>query len=190
VIVFERTRGGMSPTHYRSGGVQEVLTFAVGQCSLGAILVALSARGVAAILRGDDPDTLVRELEGRFPRARLVGGDTAYEQLVAQVVGLVEAPAHGLALPLDVRGTAFQQRVWRALRDVPFAAAELTADDAVRPHPRPEPVGRVRPLSGRPANFRLDRSRAGLDSVSGSQLRVLSRDPTRLRGCHWQAGCV
>ena len=118
---YEASTGvlGMSPTHYRSGGAQEVLTFAVGQCSLGAILVASSAKGVAAILLGDDPQTLVRDLEDRFSRARLVGGDAAYEQLVAQVVGLVEAPAHGLALPLDVRGTAFQQRVWLALREIP-----------------------------------------------------------------------
>ena len=118
---YEASTGvlGMSPTHYRSGGAQEVLTFAVGQCSLGAILVASSAKGVAAILLGDDPQTLVRDLQDRFPRARLVGGDAAYEQLVARVVGLVEAPAHGLDLPLDVRGTAFQQRVWLALREIP-----------------------------------------------------------------------
>ena len=123
---YEASTGvlGMSPTHYRSGGVQEVLTFAVGQCSLGAILVASSAKGVAAILLGDDPQALVRDLEDRFPRARLVGGDAAYEQRVAQVVGLVEAPAHGLALPLDVRGTAFQQRVWLALREIPAGTTE------------------------------------------------------------------
>jgi AraC family transcriptional regulator of adaptative response/methylated-DNA-[protein]-cysteine methyltransferase len=110
---------GMSPTRYRSGGAEEVLTFAVGQCSLGAILVASSTKGVAAVLLGDDPVALVRDLEDRFPRAQLVGGDAAYEALVAQVVGLVEAPASGLALPLDVRGTAFQQRVWLALREIP-----------------------------------------------------------------------
>ncbi len=110
---------GMSPTHFRSGGAHEVLTFAVGQCSLGAILVASSAKGVAAILLGDDPGELLHDLEDRFPKAQLVGADAAYEQLVAQVVGLVEAPARGLALPLDVRGTAFQQRVWLALREIP-----------------------------------------------------------------------
>jgi len=131
---YEASTGvlGMSPTHYRSGGVQEVLTFAVGQCSLGAILVASSAKGVTAILLGDDPDTLVRDLEDRFPRARLVGGDAAYEQLVAQVVGLVEAPAHGLALPLDVRGTAFQQRVWLALREIPAGQTETYSSIAER----------------------------------------------------------
>lgn len=110
---------GMSPTRYRAGGAHEVLSFAVGQCSLGAILVASSTKGVAAIMLGDDPDGLVRELDNRFPNAQLVGADPAYEQLMAQVVGLVEAPAHGHALPLDVRGTAFQQRVWLALREIP-----------------------------------------------------------------------
>jgi AraC family transcriptional regulator of adaptative response/methylated-DNA-[protein]-cysteine methyltransferase len=122
---YEASTGllGMRPTSYRAGGADEVLTFAVGQCSLGAILVASSAKGVAAILLGDDPAALLRDLEDRFPKARLVGGDAAYEQLVAGVVGLVEAPARGLDLPLDVRGTAFQQRVWLALREIP--AGEL-----------------------------------------------------------------
>ena len=123
---------GMSPSHYRSGGVDEVLTFAVGQCSLGAILVASSVKGVTAILLGDDPQALVRDLEDRFPRARLVGGDAAYEQLVAQVVGTVEVPAHGLALPLDVRGTAFQQRVWLALREIPAGTTETYSTIAAK----------------------------------------------------------
>jgi AraC family transcriptional regulator of adaptative response/methylated-DNA-[protein]-cysteine methyltransferase len=118
---YEASTGvlGMRPTHYRAGGAHEELRFAVGQCSLGAILVASSAKGVAAILLGDDPAALLRDLEERFPNARLVGGDAAYERLVAHVVGFVEAPAHGLELPLDVRGTAFQQRVWLALREIP-----------------------------------------------------------------------
>ena len=110
---------GMSPTHYRAGGAHEMLTFAVGECALGAILVASSVKGVAAILLGDDPGALVRDLEDRFPKAKLVGGDSAYERLVAQVIGFVEAPGRGLALPLDVRGTAFQHRVWMALREIP-----------------------------------------------------------------------
>jgi AraC family transcriptional regulator of adaptative response/methylated-DNA-[protein]-cysteine methyltransferase len=110
---------GMTPSKYRSGGVGEDIRFAVGQSSLGAILVASSTKGVAAILMGEDPDALVRDLQDRFPQARLLGADADYEQLVAQVVGMIEAPQIGLDLPLDVRGTAFQQRVWRALRDIP-----------------------------------------------------------------------
>ncbi|GAB1408668.1 hypothetical protein MASR1M8_25870 [Thermomonas brevis] len=110
---------GMTPSQYRDGGADARIAFALGQCSLGAILVARSTRGVCAISLGDDPDTLLRELQDRFPRAELVGGDAAFEALVARVVGFVEAPAVGLDLPLDVRGTAFQQRVWDALRRIP-----------------------------------------------------------------------
>lgn len=110
---------GMTPSDYRAGGTNAAIRFAVGECSLGAILVAASERGVCAILMGDDPDVLVRDLQDRFPRAELQGGDDDYEQLVAKMIGLVEAPKVGLDLPLDIRGTAFQQRVWQALREIP-----------------------------------------------------------------------
>ena len=110
---------GMTPTAYRSGGANTEIRFAIGECSLGSILVAASERGVCAILIGDDPDALARDLQDRFPRAHLIGGDLQFEQVVARVVGFVEAPALGLDLPLDVRGTAFQQRVWQALREIP-----------------------------------------------------------------------
>ena len=110
---------GMTPSRYRAGGTHEELRFAVGQSSLGAILVASSSKGVVAVLLGDDPDQLARDLQDQFPKARLIGGDAQYEALVARVVGLVERPAVGLDLPIDVRGTAFQERVWRALRKIP-----------------------------------------------------------------------
>ena len=93
--------------------------FAIGACSLGAILVAATDKGVCAILMGDDPEALARDLQERFPQAELLGAEAEFEQVVASVVALVEAPALGLALPLDVRGTAFQQRVWQALREIP-----------------------------------------------------------------------
>jgi AraC family transcriptional regulator of adaptative response/methylated-DNA-[protein]-cysteine methyltransferase len=110
---------GMAPARFRAGGADTSIRFALGQCSLGAILVAATARGVCAIAIGDDPDVLARELQDRFPRAQLTGGDAAFEQWVARVVGFVEAPARGLDLPLDVRGTLFQQRVWQALQKIP-----------------------------------------------------------------------
>ena len=110
---------GMTPTQYRSGGANEEIRFAVGESSLGGVLVASSRKGVAAILLGSDPDKLVRELQDRFPKATLIGADREYEALVARIVGLIEAPGQGLDLPLDIRGTAFQQRVWRALQDIP-----------------------------------------------------------------------
>ncbi len=109
----------MTPGNYRAGGANSTIRFAIGACALGAILVAQSERGICAILLGDDPDALARDLQDRFPRASLIGGDRGFEQLVATVVGFVEAPRIGLDLPLDVRGTAFQQRVWQALREIP-----------------------------------------------------------------------
>ncbi len=110
---------GMRPTDYQHGGRNTQIRFAVGQSSLGAILVAQSDLGICAISLGDDPETLVRELQDRFPRAKLIGGDSEFEKLVAKVVGFVEQPGLGLNLPLDIRGTAFQERVWQALREIP-----------------------------------------------------------------------
>ena len=110
---------GMAPATFRRGGAGETIRFAVGDCSLGAILVAATAKGVCAILLGDEPDDLVSDLEERFPNAEIIGGDPAFEDLVSRSVGLVESPTRVLDLPLDIRGTAFQQRVWRALREIP-----------------------------------------------------------------------
>lgn len=123
---------GMQPRDYRDGGHNAQIRFAVGQCSLGAILVAQSQRGVCAILLGDDPDKLARELQDQFPKAQLIGGDDGFEQCVAQIVGFIEAPALGLNLPLDVRGTAFQERVWQALREIPAGATVSYAQLAER----------------------------------------------------------
>lgn len=123
---------GMRASDYRSGGDGIAVRFAVAQCSLGAILVAEGARGICAILLGDDPDRLARDLQDLFPKAELVGGDEAFERLVAEVVGFVEAPSVGLRLPLDVRGTAFQERVWRALREIPPGATTTYSELAAR----------------------------------------------------------
>ena len=123
---------GMTPTTYRSGGANTEIRFAIGECSLGSILVARSARGICAISLGDDPETLARELQDRFPQARLIGDDTRFAALVAQVVGLVEAPRVGLDLPLDVRGTTFQRRVWEALRRIPPGSTASYAEIAER----------------------------------------------------------
>ena len=123
---------GMTPSQYRDGGVDARIEFAIAECALGALLVARSQRGVCAISLGDDPGALLRELQDRFPRADLVGGDAGFERLVAQVVGFVEAPRLGLDLPLDVRGTAFQQRVWDALRQIPPGSTASYAEIAAR----------------------------------------------------------
>jgi AraC family transcriptional regulator, regulatory protein of adaptative response / methylated-DNA-[protein]-cysteine methyltransferase len=101
---------GMTPATYRDGGKDTRICFAIGECSLGSILVARSEKGICAILMVDDPDKLARDLQDRFPHATLRASDDGFEALIAKVVGFVEAPALGLDLPLDLRGTAFQQR--------------------------------------------------------------------------------
>jgi len=110
---------GMKPKEYREGGAGNTIRFAIAECSLGSILVASSEKGVCAILMGDDPEALARDLQDQFPKANLIGGDDRYEKLVAKVVGFIEAPRIGLDLPLDIRGTAFQQRVWKELQRIP-----------------------------------------------------------------------
>ncbi len=141
---YERTDDmlGMTPTAWRSGAAGQAIRFAVGQCSLGAVLVARSERGVCAIWLGDDPEVLVRELQDRFSRAELVGGDAEFEALVARVVGFVEDPRLGLDLPFDVRGTSFQRRVWEALRRVP-AGEKVSYADVARALGEPRAVRAV-----------------------------------------------
>jgi AraC family transcriptional regulator of adaptative response/methylated-DNA-[protein]-cysteine methyltransferase len=123
---------GMTPTTFRTGGKDTTLRFAVGRSSLGEVLVAASDKGIAAILLGDDPQVLVRDLEDRFPKAELVGGDRDFENVVAKVIALIEAPGQDFDLPLDVRGTAFQHRVWQALREIPVGTTASYAEIAER----------------------------------------------------------
>jgi AraC family transcriptional regulator of adaptative response/methylated-DNA-[protein]-cysteine methyltransferase len=123
---------GMRPSDYRAGGANNDIRFAVGECSLGSILVARSDRGICAILIGDEPDALARDLQDRFPKGRLTGGEPGFEAWVAKVVGFIDDPAIGIDLPLDIRGTAFQQRVWQALGDIPVGSTASYADIAAK----------------------------------------------------------
>jgi AraC family transcriptional regulator of adaptative response/methylated-DNA-[protein]-cysteine methyltransferase len=173
---------GMTPTHYRAGGATTSIRFAVAQCSLGSLLVAATARGVCAILLGDEPEELVHDLERRFPRACIIGADAPFERLVARVVGLVEKPQANAQLPLDIRGTAFQQRVWQALGAIPAGktttyteiAAAIGAPKSVRAVAQAcaanalavaVPCHRVVRTDGKLAGYRwgIDRKRALLD---------------------------
>jgi AraC family transcriptional regulator of adaptative response/methylated-DNA-[protein]-cysteine methyltransferase len=113
---------GMTPTDFRRGAPGATLRFAVGECFLGSVLVAASEKGICAILFGDEPGALAEDLQSRFPKARLVGGDREFETWVAKVVGFVEAPGLGLGLPLDIQGTLFQRRVWKALQQIPIGS--------------------------------------------------------------------
>lgn len=104
--------------------------FTIGECSLGPVLVAQSARGVCSILIGEDPARLVQDLRHRFPKANLVAREKGQEELIARVAGLIEKPGAGLDLPLDVRGTAFQQLVWEALQRIPAGSTASYTDIA------------------------------------------------------------
>jgi AraC family transcriptional regulator of adaptative response/methylated-DNA-[protein]-cysteine methyltransferase len=163
---------GMTPSSYRGGGQGAAIRFALGECSLGSILVAATDKGICAILLGDDAAALLRELEDRFPKARLIGGDQGFERLVAQVAGLVEAPERGFDLPLDLRGTAFQHRVWQALRTIkPGTTASYT--DIARRLGMP---GSVRAVASAIAANAL--------AVAIPCHRVIRRDGS-LSGYHW-----
>ena len=163
---------GMKPSDYKAGGTNNRILFALGQCSLGAILVAQSQRGVCAILLGDDPDTLLRDLQDQFPKAELVGADPAFERLVAQVVGFIEAPALGLNLPLDLRGTAFQERVWQALRDIPVGSTASYAQIAAQ--------------IGAPKSFRAVAQACGANSLAVAiPCHRVVRSDGELSGYRW-----
>jgi len=129
---YERSTGmlGMTPAVYRDGGRDAEIRFALGECSLGSFLVAATPVGVCAIQFGDNPEAMLQALQDRFPRARLIGGDAAFEAMVARVVGLIERPGEGADLPLDMRGTAFQQKVWAALRRIPAGRTASYAEVA------------------------------------------------------------
>jgi AraC family transcriptional regulator, regulatory protein of adaptative response / methylated-DNA-[protein]-cysteine methyltransferase len=137
---YESDALGMTPTAFRAGGAGETIRFAVCDCSLGAVLTAATTKGVCAVILGDDPEAMVHELQDRFPRANLIGADPSFEQLVGRVVRAIEQPGANGDLPLDVRGTAFQRRVWQALRAIPpgrtttYAeiAASIGAPNAIR----------------------------------------------------------
>jgi AraC family transcriptional regulator of adaptative response/methylated-DNA-[protein]-cysteine methyltransferase len=146
---YENTdaRLGMTPGAVRRGGAGAVIRFAVGEASLGAVLVAATDKGVCAITLGDDPEALVRDLQDRFPRAEFKGGDAEFERTIAEVVGLVEAPAQRLDLPLDIRGTAFQQKVWAALQTIP-AGKTATYKEIARAIGQPTAVRAVAQACG------------------------------------------
>jgi AraC family transcriptional regulator of adaptative response/methylated-DNA-[protein]-cysteine methyltransferase len=191
-------RLGMTPSRYRAGGEHMEMVFAIGSCSLGCLLVAATERGICAILLGENAAELERDLKRRFPLARVEQGERAFEQQLAQVVALVEQPERGLALPLDVRGTAFQERVWQALQAIPAGstrsyaqvAAALGAPRAVRavaaacaanPLAVAVPCHRVLRADGALAGYRwgVERKRALLERERAAALPSPAPDRAR-----------
>ena len=123
---------GMTAKQFQSGGAGTSIRFTIRRCSLGLILVAASATGICAIFLGDDRELLEQNLRDRFPQAQLAKGDAAFQQMVAAVVAFVQEPKRGLQLPLDIRGTAFQRRVWKALCEIPPGSTASYAQIAER----------------------------------------------------------
>jgi len=119
---YEKSREalGMKPTTRRAGGSGETIRFALGECSLGTILVGATAKGVCSVLLGDSAAELLQMFQEQFPRAELIGGEADFDRWIAQVVAFIDVPGSELKLPLDIRGTAFQQRVWKALAKIPM----------------------------------------------------------------------
>ncbi|MGJ0484176.1 MAG: methylated-DNA--[protein]-cysteine S-methyltransferase [Methylomicrobium sp.] len=122
----------MLPSSHRHNHSNDRIRFALGKCALGAILIAISERGLCEIGLGDDPDSLARDFQRRFPHAVMIKGDNKSETWVAKVIRFVEMPASGLDLPLDLRGTAFQQKVWQALQQIPPGAKASYTEIAAR----------------------------------------------------------
>jgi AraC family transcriptional regulator of adaptative response/methylated-DNA-[protein]-cysteine methyltransferase len=133
---------GMTPSRYRAGGPHETIRYAFGQSSLGVVAVAAAERGICAILLGDEPAVLLSDLRSRFPQAVLQAAGSDFEEALGRVVALVDHPDRtgSLGLPLDIRGTVFQRRVWEVLRRIPAGrtltykevAAQLGTPSAVR----------------------------------------------------------
>lgn len=122
---------GMTPTAYRAGAAGVTIRFGAAQCYLGWVLAAATERGLCAIELGDDPEILADGLRVRFPDAEIVH-DPGFNDWMEQIVAFLDAPQRGLALPLDIQGTAFQRRVWAALREIPAGHTLSYTDMAVR----------------------------------------------------------
>ena len=131
--VYEKTGAllGMTPGAARRGGAGETIRAAFADGALGRLLVGATATGVCFLGFGEGDDALMGDLRQRFPRAAVVADDAGLAALVGQVVAFMEEPRAALALPLDLRGTLFQQRVWEALRRIPVGEVRSYSEVAV-----------------------------------------------------------
>lgn len=123
---------GMRPSTYRAGADGEDVRYALAHCSLGQVLVAATAKGICEVALGDDASQLIERLHARFARARQCDEDASLREWVAAVVRMVDRPGGRCDLPLDIRGTVFQQRVWRALLEMAPGTTATYAELAAR----------------------------------------------------------
>jgi AraC family transcriptional regulator, regulatory protein of adaptative response / methylated-DNA-[protein]-cysteine methyltransferase len=123
---------GMTPREYRNGGQEVTIRYAVADCALGLVLVAGTARGICSVRFGDRQASLEQELHQDFPRASIEKGDDDFDRWVRAILDHIEEPGHSINLPLDIQGTAFQQRVWQALREIPPGQTASYSEVATR----------------------------------------------------------
>jgi len=127
-----KSRLGMGPKVFRAGGAGEIIVSALAPCAFGLVLVAATQKGICSISLGTDGQALEAELRGRFPNADFQAPDQKFAATVKRVAAFVDSPEQNLALPLDIRGTAFQQRVWAELSKIPPGQTATYTDIAIR----------------------------------------------------------
>ncbi|MHB1084369.1 MAG: bifunctional DNA-binding transcriptional regulator/O6-methylguanine-DNA methyltransferase Ada [Thiobacillus sp.] len=123
---------GMSPSRFRQGGAGEVIRYAIEPCALGWVVVAATRKGVCAIEFGDAAQPLTERIRTRFHQAQFEPADAEFRCWIAQVIHYLDQPEGVLTLPLDIRGTVFQRRVWQALQTIPAGQAASYSEIAER----------------------------------------------------------
>ena len=119
--VYERSDAhlGMTPATYQKGGKGMKIRYTTAKSSLGQVLVAATERGISAVYLGEAREKLEKELREEYPRAEIMGANGAFTQWVEEIVARTEGSAPRRELPLDLRATAFQRRVWQELQRIP-----------------------------------------------------------------------
>jgi AraC family transcriptional regulator of adaptative response/methylated-DNA-[protein]-cysteine methyltransferase len=156
------------------GDAAEEIRFLLGESTLGLMLVASSSKGLVSILMGEDEELLIEDLQRRFPESQLVRGDGEEDRhRLELVLALAEDPSRGLDLPLDVRGTEFQRKVWQALREIPVGQTLSFTDIASK--------------IGEPKAMRAVGNACSTNNLALAIPchRVLHRDGTLSGGYHW-----
>ncbi|WJR79226.1 bifunctional DNA-binding transcriptional regulator/O6-methylguanine-DNA methyltransferase Ada [Bradyrhizobium sp. NP1] len=123
-------RLGMTPTAFRSGSHGETIHYSLARCYLGWVLVAATERGICSIEFDASSDRLAKQLRSSFPQAEIKQAGREFAATIEKVIQFLDEPGRGLDLPLDIRGTAFQQKVWHALREIPAGQTRTYGDVA------------------------------------------------------------